>query len=140
MADRADATTPEEYIAALDEPRRGEIQLMHDLVRATLPALEPHIRSGMLGYGEYHYRYDSGREGDWFVVGLASNKRYVSLYVLATDDSGYVAERYADRLPRARIGKSCVRFRRTADLDLDVVRELLAEAGRLSPPGRSGGG
>ncbi len=42
---------PEEYIAALDEPRRSEIQQLHDLIRSTLPDLEPHIRSGMLGYG-----------------------------------------------------------------------------------------
>jgi len=51
---------------------------------------------------------------------------------MCTDDGAYLTERYVDRLPKASIGKSCVRFRRTSDLDLDV--KLLAEAGRLGPP------
>jgi hypothetical protein len=129
-----DAATPEEYIAALDEPRRSELQSVHDLVRATLPDLSPQMRSGMIGYGEYHYRYASGREGDSFLVGLASNKRYISLYVLCTIEGRYLAETYADRLPKASIGKSCVRFKRTADVDFDVLRELLVAAGE-NPPG-----
>src|SRR3954449_9535950 len=101
--------TPEDYIAALEEPRRGDVQQLHDLVRETLPHFTPHIRSGMIGYGEYHYRYASGREGDWFLVGLASRKQYISLYVVCTVDGAYLAERYVDRLPNADIGKSCVR-------------------------------
>ena len=85
----------------------------------------------MLGYGRFHYRYDSGREGDASLVALSSRKQYISLYVTCADADGYVAERYADRLPKADIGKSCVRFKRTSDLDLDALRELLAEAGRI---------
>ena len=128
-----DSTTPEQYIAALEEPRKGQIQALHDLIRETLPGLEPEIRSGMIGYGEYHYRYASGREGDASIVGLASNKRYISLYVSCTVEDRYLAETYIERLPKASIGKSCVRFRRTDDVDLDVVRELLLDAGRYSP-------
>ena len=88
----------------------------------------------MLGYGRFHYRYDSGREGDASLVALSSRKQYISLYVLCTDEGAYLAERYADRLPKASIGKSCVRFKRTDDLDLDVLRDLLAEAGRIGHP------
>ena len=127
------ATTPEQYIASLEQPRRGEIQVLHDLIRQTLPDLEPQIRSGMIGYGEYRYRYASGREGEASIVALASNKRYISLYVSCTVEDRYLAETYVDRLPSASIGKSCVRVKRTADLDLDVVRALLVDAGRHSP-------
>jgi uncharacterized protein DUF1801 len=87
----------------------------------------------MLGYGRFHYRYASGREGDASLIALSSRKQYISLYVLCTHDGGYLAEQYADRLPKASIGKSCVRFKRTADVDLDVLRELLTEAGRIGP-------
>jgi hypothetical protein len=125
---------PEEYIAGLEEPRRSEIQRLHDLVRETLPDLEPNADGGMLGYGRFHYRYASGREGDASLVALSSRKNYISLYVLCADDSGYLAGRYADRLPKASIGKSCVRFKRTADVDLDVLRELLSDAGRIGFP------
>ena len=127
------AAPPEEYIAGLEEPRRSEIQRLHDLIRETLPELEPNTDGGMLGYGRFHYRYASGREGDASLLALSSRKRYISLYVLCTDDGAYLAERYVDRLPKASIGKSCVRFKRLDDVDVDVVRELVAEAGRIGP-------
>jgi uncharacterized protein YdhG (YjbR/CyaY superfamily) len=127
------ALTHDAYIAALDEPRRSEVRVLHDLIRSTVPELEPTMAFGILGYGTYHYRYASGREGDSTIVGLASNKRHLSLYVacaLARD----LAEAYASRLPKASIGKSCIRVRRVADLDLEVVAELLRDAA-AHPPG-----
>ena len=89
----------------------------------------------MLGYGEYHSRYASGREGEASIVALASHKRYISLYVQCTADGRYLAESYADDLPRASIGKSCIRFKRLGDVDLTTVRALLADAGRHPPEG-----
>jgi hypothetical protein len=127
--------TPEEYIASLEEPRRSEIQQLHDLIRRTLPDYEPHIQSGMLGYGAYRYKYASGREGDWSIVSLASQKRYISLYVSCVKEDAYLAESYRDRLPKADIGKSCVRFKRVSDLDEDALRDLLADAGRIGGAG-----
>lgn len=127
--------SPDAYIAALDEPRRTDVRTLHELIRATVPQLEPTMEFGMLGYGAYHYRYASGREGDWVLVGLASNKRYISLYVTATAaDGGYLAESVASRLPKASIGRACIRVKRVADLDLGVVSELLVEAA-ANPPG-----
>jgi hypothetical protein len=130
------ADTPEQYLAEADEPRRSELVRLHELIRETLPELEPHMASGMVGYGHYHYRYASGREGDWFQIGLANRKTGISLYVVAeSEDGGYLAERYAERLPKASVGKSCVRFQRLDDVDLEVVRELLVQAGRRRPAG-----
>ena len=125
--------TPEELIEALEEPRRSEIARLHALIRETVPELVPEVASGMIGYGRYHYRYATGREGDSHVVSLASRRQYISLYVLCVVDGRYLAERYVERLPKASIGKSCVRFKRTSDVDLDVLRELLSEASRHRP-------
>ncbi|GAA4683608.1 DUF1801 domain-containing protein [Phytohabitans rumicis] len=129
----AEVRTPEEYIAALPEPRRGDVQLLHELIRREAPELAPYVQSGMLGYGSYHYRYDSGREGDWFVVGLAGRKAYVSLYVSATVGDRYLAETYRDRLPKADIGRSCVRIKRLSDVNLDTVAALIREAAQTRP-------
>lgn len=133
MKARSQASTPEQYLAELAEPRRSELQRIHELVRETLPDFEPHMQSGMLGYGRYHYKYASGREGDWCRVGLASNKRYISLYICAADERGYVAERFRERLPKADIGKSCVRFKRLDDLDREALLALLLAAKDASP-------
>jgi hypothetical protein len=118
----AGPTTPEEYIAALDEPRRTEIAELDALIRKVAPHLERHLYSGMLGYETYHYTYDSGREGDAPVVALASRARYISLYANVG-----VADRHRDELPKADIGKSCIRMKRLDDVDRDVLATVIAE-------------
>ena len=123
----------DDYLAGIDAERRGDVETLHALIRETLPHLEPHMSSGMIGYGTYHYRYDSGREGDAAVLALANNKRYISLYVMAADDASYLAESYRERLPKADIGRSCVRITRVADVDMDVVGELVANGARYKP-------
>ena len=63
------------------------------------------------------------------MIGLASQKRlYLASMWCATDGEGYISERYRDRLPKADIGKSCVRFKRLSDVDESVLRELVHEA------------
>ena len=125
----------EAFIEALDEPRRSEVQELHDLIRKTAPDLDPYVLSGMLAYGTYRYRYGSGREGEWCRIGIASNKASISLHVLAADESGHLAEAYRDRLPKADIGRSCVRFKRLEDVDVGVLEELIRKGSKMTPPG-----
>ncbi|HUP83251.1 MAG TPA: DUF1801 domain-containing protein [Candidatus Limnocylindria bacterium] len=133
-----DARTPDEYIDRLEEPRRTYIRELHGLIRTNAPKLEPHLASGMLAYGPYEYRGKSG-SGTWFRLGLASQKRYISLYVMAEDlvTGGYLAESYKDRLPKANIGKSCLRFKRPEDLDRATLTKLIKEAATLKPLGQA---
>jgi hypothetical protein len=131
--------TPETLIESLDEPRRSDIRELDALIRRTAPSFEPSVMSGMLAYGRYRYRYASGREGEWCRVALASNKRSISLHVIAADEEGYLAERYRARLPKADIGKSCVRFSKLDDVDVEVLRDLIEEGSRLDPPGSTEG-
>jgi hypothetical protein len=127
--------TPDEYIAGLSEPRRADIEQLDELIRATLPSAERHFQYGMLGYGRYQYRYASGREGDVSLVAVSSRKAYISIYVSAATDGKYVPEIYADRLPKANIGRSCIRFKRVTDVDTDVLAEILREAERVGGAG-----
>ena len=128
MHGHSDAATPEEYIAQVEDGRREDIQRLHDLVREVAPELEPTMEFKMLGYGKMRYKYASGREGEWMKIGIANNKRYISLYCCAADDDGYVAERYRERLSKASIGKSCVRFKRLSDLDEEALRDLIRDS------------
>lgn len=128
------AKTPSAYIDSAPEPRRADLKALHALVRKAAPKLKPSMQFGMIGYGTYHYKYASGREGDWPLVALASQKGYISLYVCAMDGGRYVAEGYKARLPKASIGKSCVRFKRLADVDGKVLSEMVARAAKLGGP------
>ena len=124
------ASTPAEYLAQRAEPRKAEVAALDALIRKVAPKLEPFIHSGMLAYGPYHYKYESGCEGDGFRIGVASNQNYISLYVCATSETGHVAEKYKEALPKANIGKGCVRFKRLGDLDQGALKKLIREGAR----------
>lgn len=124
------AATPEDYIAQIDEPRRSAIARLHGLILKTVPALKPAMQAGMIGYGTYHYKYASGREGDWPIIALASQKNYISVYVCASIDGQYCAERRKSELPKASIGKSCIRFKKLEDVDLKVLMSIVKEGAR----------
>lgn len=127
----------DDHIASLPEGRREAVQAVHDTVRTAAPELEATMWSDkIISYGTYHYRYASGREGDWFPIGLANNKAYVSLYICAADEDGYLAEQNAARLGKVSVGKSCIRFKQLEDIDLDVVAELSRRAADLVAAGR----
>ena len=124
MATKTTAATPEEYIAGLDEPRRGQVRAIYDLVREAAPELEPFMIAGKIGFGRFKYKGKTC-EGEWFKLGLASNKNTIMFATCAPGAEGKtLAESYAERLPKADIGRSCINFRKFEDADLVVLREI----------------
>lgn len=123
-----EAKTPDEYFSKADD-REDILRTLDDLIRTEAPGLERTMVSGMamnmVGYGMFHYKGKSGREGDWPVVALANQKNYISLYICATENGEYIAEKNADRLGKVSVGRSCIRFKKLEDLNLDVLRQLL---------------
>ncbi|MFA9288982.1 MAG: DUF1801 domain-containing protein [Weeksellaceae bacterium] len=127
MLKPTDAKTPQEYIEMIEEPRRSEIIELDKLIQSTIPE-KPFMMAGMLAYGKTHYKYASGREGDWSVIVLASQKNYLSLYACATDGQHYLAEDYKNQLPKASIGKSCIRFKKLEHVDQTVLKEIITKS------------
>ena len=127
-----DATTPQEYIEKISEPRNTEVKKLYEFIRDVIPDQKPHILYGMIGFGTYHYKYASGREGEWSVVCLASQKNYISIYICATDGKQYIAEKYKDLLPKANIGKSCIRIKKIDDINLKALKKIILEGMELS--------
>lgn len=82
----------------------------------------------MLAYGLYHYKYASGKEGDWPVIALASQKNHISLYICAIKDGQYLPEVYGKRLGKVSVGKSCIRFKDIASLNEAELVRMLREA------------
>ena len=124
-------STPAQYIAQLPEERRQSIQTLHDAIREAAPELKPFISGGMLGYGPYHYKYGSGREGDSAIVSLASQKNHISMYVCATKGDEYIAEKHKTRLGKVSVGRSCIRFKKLEDLNVPAAMEVVKEAAAL---------
>jgi len=82
----------------------------------------------IIGYGALLQPRSSGETVDWFVVGLAAQKSYLSLYVSAVEDGQYLIKRYADRLGKVKVGSANVTFRRLAEVDLPAVVEMATRA------------
>jgi len=127
--------TPSQYLAATPEPKRSELAQLDTLIRSAVPSFEPFMAGSMIGYGKYHYRYDSGREGVSCRVGLAGTKTGISVYVTCVHEGAWLAEKWKDRLGKADVGKSCIRFKRLADIDLDALTKVLRIAHGLRAPG-----
>lgn len=124
------AKNEKEYMESIDEPRKSQIIEIDKLIKKTVPGLKPTFAYNMLGYGMFHYKTKSGREGDWPVIALASQKNYISVYACSVKDGKYIAETNKDRLGKVSVGKSCIRFKRIEDVDLKVLEEILKEAAK----------
>jgi hypothetical protein len=90
---------------------------------------EPPVMWGksIVGFGAYHYVYESGREGDWCLAGFSSRKAAISIYVMAGVEE--FPEQMA-KLGTYKTGKSCLYVKRLSDIDLDVLEELVVASAR----------
>lgn len=121
----AKATTVKDYIASVPPERRELIEFLHAFIQQTVPGLKPHFASNMLGYGSFSYKNYKKEMIEWPVIALANQKQYVSLYVCAVVDGTYVAEAHAKELGKVSVGKSCIRFKKIEDLNLDALKKVL---------------
>jgi len=123
------APTVPEFIASLPEDRRATMVAVHKAIVKAIPKQKPYVTAGMgtpiIGYGKYRYRSSSGREGDWFLIGLAAGKAYYSLHICAGGKEGYLAERHAKELGNVKTGRSCVNFKKLEDLNLTAAMKLV---------------
>lgn len=129
------ATTISDYLSQLTGKRKDDVAEIHKLIASAVPNLKPHIQCGMIGYGMYHYKYASGREGDWPVIGLASQKQHISIYMCVTEKGKYLAELNWKRLGKVNCGRSCIRFKKIEDVNLKALKELCKKAERLAAKG-----
>ena len=75
----------------------------------------------MIGFGRYHYKYASGHEGDAMLIGFSPRKAEFSLYVTVPGNEN---KKLLDELGKYKMGKSCIYFKKLADLNLDVLEKL----------------
>ncbi|MFC7402081.1 DUF1801 domain-containing protein [Citricoccus sp. GCM10030269] len=127
---RATDTTPERFLQGLEERRRREGE---ELLRLYTEVTGEHgVMWGpsMIGFGQYHYVYATGHEGDSFRVGFSPRKSELSLYGI---QGAPRSAELLDRLGKHRRGVGCVWVRKLEDVDADVLRELVTHAWRSEP-------
>jgi hypothetical protein len=127
--------TVDEFLAALPAGRRDTVTTVHKAIRKAVPKLAPAVMHGMgpspiIGYGRYRYKSASGREGDWYLIGLVPGKDTYSLHICVGDKDGYLVERNASKLGKVKTGRTCINFKKLEDLKLDAAMALVKQGAK----------
>lgn len=117
-------TSIQSYLDSLPSNRIDDIKLLCSLFEE-VTGEKPMLWGGsIIGFGDLHYKYKSGLEGDMPLLGLSSRKQAITLYV------SYTLEKYKalDTLGKFKIGKSCLYINKVSDINLSVLKQLLIKA------------
>jgi hypothetical protein len=119
-----------QFLAAIpDEQRRQDCQTLVTLM-STAAKAEPHLwGSNIIGFGQYHYVYDSGREGDMMLVGFSPRKPALVLYGLGGAEQ---REALLDKLGKYKTGKGCLYIKKLDDVHLPTLKKLIAEGVKVA--------
>jgi hypothetical protein len=116
------------FLARIPDPtRREDCRALARLMRQVTRSRPKMWGTSIVGFGSYHYTYGSGREGEWPLVGFSPRKQALTLYLMAG------IERYPAlqaKLGKHKHGRSCVYIKQVADIDLAVLRKLVAASVR----------
>lgn len=116
-----------------DKQMREDCEKVASLMKTTTKSEHKMWGTSIVGFGEYHYKYASGREGDWFLCGFSPRKQALTLYI--TSGLEQHPELLA-KLGKHKIGKSCLYIKRLEDVDMNVLK-LLIQQGVKKPMGKA---
>lgn len=123
QATRASVT---EFVNGIgDTQKRADCKAIAAMMRKATGRQPKMWGSSIVGYGNYHYKYESGREGDFFLCGWSPRARNISVYIMP-GFSGFDA--LMKKLGKYKTGKSCLYINRLDDVDRDVLRRLIEES------------
>ena len=124
------AQTAAAFIAAVEhDGKRADAQVLDALFRRVTGEKPVMWGPSMIGYGSYHYKYDSGREGDFLRTGFSPRKAKLSLYLMGgycDEVTGKRRDALLAKLGKYSTGKSCLYINKLADVDMDVLEQLIA--------------
>lgn len=120
-----DVTT---FIAQVEPAaRRDDVMKLLEIMREITGEEARMWGSSIIGFGSYHFKYESGREGDWMLTGFSPRKASLTLYVL----SGFEQQsELLARLGKHSTGKGCLYIKRLSDIDESVLRDMISASVR----------
>ncbi|MBK9215948.1 MAG: DUF1801 domain-containing protein [Chloracidobacterium sp.] len=124
------------YIASLPEPKRGEMQELHEMILRIKPKCKLWFLDGKddtgkvvsnpnIGYGSRDHKYADGTTSEFYQIGLSGNKTGISVYILGIEDKKYLAETYSKTLGKATVTGYCIRFKTIKDINTDVLEAAI---------------
>ena len=114
------------YLASIAHDRKRQDAMAINSMMRRLTGVVPKMwGNAIIGFGNTHYKYASGREGDWFLVGFASRKANLVFYIVPGFDKYSMLLK---RLGKFKIGKSCLYINKLTDIDMKVLEQLVAKS------------
>jgi hypothetical protein len=124
------------HIASQPEPKRSEMQTLHNHILRAMPGCKLWFDSGKdsenktvnnptIGYGVYTIKYADGKTREFFQVGLSANKTGISVYILGIKDKTYLAKTFGADLGKAKVTGYCIRFNKLKDINMDVLETAI---------------
>jgi hypothetical protein len=108
-----------------DEKKRQDCYTLLEIMQDVTGAEPGMWGDSIVGFGTYHYKYESGREGDWFLTGFSPRKQNLTLYIMAGFDQ---YDELVAKLGQHKTGKACLYIKKLEDIDLPTLRELIQQS------------
>lgn len=107
-----------------NEKRKADALVMLDIMSEITGKKPTMWGNSIVGFGKYRYKYESGREGEWFICGFSPRVQALTLYLM----QGYGSyEAYMEKLGNYKTGKSCLYIKKLEDIDMKVLKALIGE-------------
>jgi hypothetical protein len=124
------------YIASQPEPKRSEMQVLHQRTLHVMPGCKLWFDDGKnsdsktisnptIGYGSHTLKYTNGETREIFKIGMSANKTGISVYILGITDKTYLAQTYGKKLGKAKVTGYCIRFKALKDIDIDILEAAI---------------
>lgn len=104
----------------LDDQKRTDSWKLYELMERLSGYKGQMWGTSIIGFGEYHYKYKTGREGDWFITGFSPRKNALTLYLMC--DISYIS---FDGLGKYKTGKGCLYIKKLSDIDFAVLKRIV---------------
>ncbi|MFN3211805.1 MAG: DUF1801 domain-containing protein [Henriciella sp.] len=118
---------PKDFVASVENPKkRADAEVLLEFFDRVTGLKASMWGPSIIGYGRYHYKYESGREGEFMLTGFSPRKANLVFYIMP----GYRSDEMQDmlaRLGKHKLGKSCLYVNKLADIDMDVLEEIVLD-------------
>jgi len=124
------------YIVSQPEPKRTDMQALHDLILGLMPDCKLWFLDGKnsenkvvsnpnIGYGNQTMKYADGTTREFYQIGLSANTTGISVYILGIKDKTYLAQAFGKEIGKATVSGYCIKFKKLKDLNIEVLKAAI---------------
>ncbi len=127
-----------QYIASQPEPKRREMQELHDIILKGMPKCKLWFLDGKddkgktvsnpnIGYGSYTIKYADGTTREFYQIGLSPNTTGISVYIMGIKDKKYLVNTYGKKMGKASVTGYCIKFKTIKDINMDILQTAIRD-------------